>query len=80
MSLSTGGLTYNHPIISLPGRNGLDLNVSLNYSSDSAASNESAFEKSKREAAKNGYFFAEGWDFGFDTLLIRKMHLTREAL
>lgn len=30
----TGDLNASVPIISLPGRNGLDLNISLNYSSD----------------------------------------------
>ena len=74
VSLSTGGLTYNHPIISLPGRNALDLELTLKYNSDSSTSNEAEFEKGRSEAAKNGYFFANGWGFGFDNLLLSKKH------
>ncbi|MBQ2941275.1 MAG: RHS repeat-associated core domain-containing protein [Clostridia bacterium] len=74
VSLSTGGLIYEHSIISLPGRNGLDLNLMLKYSSDASTSNEAEFEKGRSEAAKNGYFFANGWGFGFDNLLLSKKH------
>ncbi len=74
VSLSTGGLNYEHPLLSLPGRNGLDFNLTLKYSSDSAVTNEAEFVKGRGEALKNGYSFANGWNFGFDTLLLKKKH------
>ncbi len=68
VSLATGAMTYNKTLLSLPGRNGLDLNVSVNYDSQSAVVTENEFDRITKDDIINYNNFAIGWSFGFASI------------
>ena len=49
VSLATGAMTYNKTLLSLPGRNGLDLNISVNYNSQNAVITENEYTKTRHQ-------------------------------
>ncbi len=68
VSLGTGAMTYNKTLLSLPGRNGFDLNLSINYNSQSAVITENEFDKEATIREIDFNKFAIGWDFGFSSI------------
>ena len=44
VSLASGGLNYRKSLLTLPGRNGLSVDLAISYSSDSAVFNKSEYE------------------------------------
>ena len=69
VSQATGTLTYEKTLLSLPGKNGLDLNLSVKYNSEDAVITQNQFA-STNESVRNINFnsFASGWSFGFPTI------------
>ena len=70
--LNQGSLNISNTILSLPGKNGLDLNLTLNYNSDSAVIDSPLYyyPGSVRynnpyyifKAASQNCYFAPGWE------------------
>lgn len=70
VSQATGALTYEKSLISLPGANGLDLNLKVIYNSGDAVIAENTFEYTSNDVRKiNFRNFAIGWNFGFPTII-----------
>ena len=72
VSLASGGLNYRKSLLTLPGRNGLSVDLAISYSSDSAVFNKSEYEVGAEKTMENFYNFASGWSFGFDTIILDK--------
>lgn len=57
-------------MLSLPGANGLDLNLSVRYNSDDAVISNNEFADTNETVRKiNFNSFAAGWSFGFPTII-----------
>ena len=70
VSLATGDMSYQKSLLSLPGRNGLNLDISIKYNSGSATITKNEFETSYyRDNGQNFNRFAIGWSFGFSTIV-----------
>lgn len=70
VSEATGALTYTKNLISLEGRNGLDLNLDIQYNSSDAVLTNNEFESTNTAERKiNFNNFAVGWSFGFTTII-----------
>ena len=71
VSQATGALTYEKTLLSLPGVNGLDLNISVRYNSDDAVITKNEFEKQTEDDIRKINFnnFAIGWSFGFPSII-----------
>jgi len=67
VSLSTGALIYEKELLSLPGRNGLDLNISIRYNSDDAVITSSEY-KLDGDRTVDFNNFAIGWTYGFPAI------------
>ena len=65
VDLTTGNLTYNKTLLSLPGRNGLDLDINVRYNSGNAIISKNEFDSKLNLRLENGVDFAIGWSFGF---------------
>ena len=65
VDLTTGSLTYKKTLLSLPGRNGLNLDISVKYNSIDAVISKNEFDDSSNIRVDNGNNFAIGWSFGF---------------
>ncbi len=65
VSLATGALNYDRTLLSLPGRNGLDLNVAIKYNSDEALIGGNEYDGFAGNYSYNGINFAIGWSFNF---------------
>ncbi len=73
VSQATGTLTYSKELLSLQGRNGLDLDLSVRYNSADAVVTENEFENSTSTNQKfNFNNFAAGWNFNFTTIVKTK--------
>jgi hypothetical protein len=75
VSQATGALTYTKSLLSLPGANGLDLELSVIYNSSDAVITGNEFERNGMDGSKDGRkinfnSFAIGWSFGFPTIVI----------
>lgn len=69
VSQATGTLTYEKTLLSLPGRNGLDLNLSVKYNSEDAVITQNEFADTNESVRKiNFNSFAAGWSFEFPTI------------
>ncbi|MBR5218176.1 MAG: RHS repeat protein, partial [Clostridia bacterium] len=74
VSLATGALTYEKTLLSLPGRNGHDLNISVRYNSDNAVITKSAYDIEDVDETVNFNQFAAGWSFGFPYINKREFY------
>ena len=70
VSLQTGDLMYTKSLFSFPGRNGLDLDVSIRYNSSDAVATIDEYELGKNLDKMNYRQFAAGWIFNFSNLNI----------
>ena len=69
VSLLTGALQYEKTFLSLPGRNGLDVDFTIKYNSDDSVLSQNQFDAYADTKQENFYNFAIGWSFGFDTII-----------
>ena len=63
VSLSTGALNYEKTLLSIPGRNGLDVILKIRYNSDSSVVPYNSYESLAYESIKSFNNFAVGWSF-----------------
>lgn len=70
VSLATGALLYNKTLVSLPGRNGLDLNLAIRYNSSEAVITKNEFETNSQydELKLLSDQFAIGWSFALPSI------------
>lgn len=69
VSLGTGALTYNKLLLSLPGRNGLDLNLSVRYDSNDAIISKNNYNAYDNNREENLNQIAIGWSFQFTRII-----------
>ena len=70
VSLKTGDLMYTKSLFSFPGRNGLDLDVSIRYNSSEAVNIQDEFYFEGFNSEMNYRQFAAGWIFNFSNINI----------
>ena len=69
VSQTTGALTYEKKLLSLPGVNGLDLEISVKYNSqDAVVAKNEFFDETDGVRKINFNSFAAGWSFAFPTI------------
>ena len=72
ISLNSGNLSYTYNIASFPGRNGLDLNLRLNYDFSQSFKmgfySDDAYEYPGPAVTINNHQIANGWSWGFDSI------------
>lgn len=68
VSLATGALNFEKTLLSLPGRNGLNLNIAIKYNSDDAVITENEFNKDSTLRLSNSRDMAIGWSFNFTSI------------
>ena len=69
VSLTTGAMNFEKTILSLPGRNGLDLDISVKYNSQEAVVTKNEYEIAEEQRVSGYNSFAIGWSFNFPTIL-----------
>ncbi len=70
VSQTTGALTYEKKLLSLPGASGLDLEIGLRYNSQEAVITKNEFSDETEGVRKiNFNSFAAGWSFAFPTII-----------
>ena len=70
VSLKTGDLMYTKSLFKMPGRNGLDLDVSIRYNSSDAVTTVDEFDYDENSGLVNYRQFAAGWIFNFSNINI----------
>ncbi len=65
VSMTTGALIFEKTLISLPGRNGFDLDITIRYNSQAAIQTDTF---NPATYTHNSNEFAPGWTFGFPTI------------
>ncbi len=68
VSLSTGALAYEKTLISLPGRNDFNVDLTVQYNSDAAVVGEDSYASLAYESVKSHNEFATGWSFAMTHL------------
>ena len=63
VSLASGGLGYEKTLISIPGRNGFDVDLTIKYNSDFAVVGQDTYSALAYESEKSHNDFAVGWSF-----------------
>lgn len=70
VSLKTGDLMYTKSLFKMPGRNGLDLDLSIRYNSSDAVTTVDEFDYDANSGMVNYRQFAAGWIFNFSNINI----------
>ena len=70
VSLKTGDLMYTKSLFKMPGRNGLDLDLSIRYNSSDAVTTVDEFDYDANSGLVNYRQFAAGWIFNFSNINI----------
>ena len=72
VSYTTGALNFEQSILSIPGRNGLDLSIGIKYNSDEAVITNNEFDEDITAKNINFNNFAIGWSFNFTTIIKKR--------
>ena len=70
VSLGSGDLNYTYNILSIPGRNGLDLDISLRYNSSDGIVHQSEFDVNSGEYTYHDHVkIAPGWSYVYPSVV-----------